>query len=463
MILNSIRTRTLGAALVLFIGASALIAWTSFNDAAHEVEELYDAHLAQQARLLGNLFTGLNDTSLSQLEKLRLLSTLEELNDQEDDRLGHPYESKVVFQVWQDDVLILRSFNAPPEKLTDNGSGYSDVEANDAKWRVFVLPSLDGRERIVIAEQQEVRGELVTKIALRSLLPELLGVPLLAILLWWAIGYGLKPLEQLAARLHSRDPRSLQPLPEADLPVELDTIQQAINVLLAQLKELLEREQQFIADAAHELRTPLSVLSLHSQNALASDTEADRHNALLALKLGIDRTTRVVSQLLTLARLDPDNEIQKSDVDLLMISRQVLADLAPLAWQQHSELLLEPEDDLDWHLTLEPGSLDILLKNLVGNALNHAGQGGNIEVRWQALKEKYTLTVCDHGPGVTEPDKALLLQRFYRGSAGAGAGLGLSIVARIVERHRGTLTLLDTAHGGLSVRIDWPRDRLPQA
>ena len=454
---RSIRTRTLGAALILFLGASALMAWTSFNDAAHEVEELYDAHLAQQARVLNKLMTGLSNTSLSQVEKLRLLSTLEEMNTLEESRNGHPYESKVVFQVWQDGHLILRSFNAPAEQLTSITSGYTNEQASGDQWRIFVLPGLSDPYRILFAERQDVRGELVTKIAFRSLLPELLGAPLLALLLWLAIGYGLKPLETLAENIRDRDPRSLTPLPEANLPTELDTIQQAINVLLAQLKDMREREQHFIADAAHELRTPMSVLSLHTQNALASNDETDRHASLVALKAGIERTTRVVSQLLTLARLEPDGPVEKTVTDPLAVSRQVLAELAPLAWQQGTELLLRNEESTGWSLALEPGSLDILLQNLVGNALQHAGPGGKVEVLWQAETGGLELTIQDNGPGVSDADKHLLFQRFYRGGGEhSGAGLGLAIVARIVERHQGKLRLSDTDNGGLTVTVFWP-------
>ena len=454
---RSIRTRTLGAALILFLGASALMAWTSFNDAAHEVEELYDAHLAQQARVLNKLMTGLSNTSLSQVEKLHLLSTLEEMNTLEESRNGHPYESKVVFQVWQDGHLILRSFNAPAEQLTSITSGYTNEQASGDQWRIFVLPGLSDPYRILFAERQDVRGELVTKIAFRSLLPELLGAPLLALLLWLAIGYGLKPLETLAENIRDRDPRSLTPLPEANLPTELDTIQQAINVLLAQLKDMREREQHFIADAAHELRTPMSVLSLHTQNALASNDETDRHASLVALKAGIERTTRVVSQLLTLARLEPDGPVEKTVTDPLAVSRQVLAELAPLAWQQGTELLLRNEESTGWSLALEPGSLDILLQNLVGNALQHAGPGGKVEVLWQAETGGLELTIQDNGPGVSDADKHLLFQRFYRGGGEhSGAGLGLAIVARIVERHQGKLRLSDTDNGGLTVTVFWP-------
>lgn len=454
---RSIRSRTLSAALLLFIGASSLIAWSSFDDAAHEVEELYDAHLAQQARLLGKLVTSLNKTSLNQVEKLRLLSTLEELSAQSDDRQGHPYESKVVFQVWLDEMLLLRSVNAPSDQLTDHDGGYVDETVNGDRWRVFVLPNVDSQERIIIAERQDVRGELVNQIALRSLLPELVGVPVLALLLWWAIGHGFKPLQRLAEQVRSRDQRSLQPLAVDDLPAELDTIQQAINQLLAQLKLRLEREQQFIADAAHELRTPLSILSLHTQNALTSDQEEDRRQALLALKAGIDRTTRIVSQLLTLARLDPDSSPPLQQLDPLATSRQVLAELAPLAWQQGMELKLCNDEPSDWRLSLEAGSLEILLQNLVSNALKHGSDGDLVEVEWRAVNGGLTMSVRDHGRGVAEADKQRLLERFFRTGANSGAGLGLAIAARIVERHQGQLDLADAEGGGLIVTVFWPQ------
>lgn len=461
MIPNAIRTRTLSAALLLLLLVSSLIAWSSFNDAAHEVEELYDAHLAQQARLLGNLVAGLNRTSLSQLEKLRLLSTLETLSAQSDSRQGHPYESKVVFQVWLDQQLILRSVNAPSERLTELAGGYGEEQVEGERWRVFVLPDTQSEERIIIAERQDVRGELVANIAWRSLIPELIGLPLLGLLLWWAIGFGLKPLAQLAEQIRQRDRRSLEPLSQSHLPAELELIQDAINHLLAQLKLRLEREQRFIADAAHELRTPLSVLSLHTQNALSSQDKTDRQNALQSLHTGIDRTTRIVSQLLTLARLDPDDSPPNQLIDPLAVSRQVLADLAPLAWRDGVELrLINDETDAPWQLSVEAGSLEILLQNLISNAISHAATGLRLEIQWQVVGDGLELSVQDHGPGISEADKPRLMERFYRTGSTAGAGLGLSIVARIVERHGAVVSLDDTPDGGLTVRVLWPKSRL---
>lgn len=451
----SIRRQTLSWALLLFICVSGIIAWSSFHDAAHEVEELYDAHLAQQARLISGLLTGLEVAPLNPVEKLRLLNTMEQLSMQTDSSAGHRYESKVVFQVWQQDQLILRSRNAPDGRLTQQNEGYALEQVGDHRWRVFVL-NHPQQQQILMAERDDVRGELVDKIALRTLLPDLLGVPLLALLIWLSIGKGLKPLEQLAEVLHNRDPDSLQPLHLTALPQELDTIQEAINLLLQQLRELREREQRFIADAAHELRTPLSVLSLHSQNALQASDPQDREQALQQLQQGIERTTRVVSQLLTLARLEPESGLPLQKINPLVISRQVLADLAPLALQQQVELELLNESTVNGSLLMEPGSLEILLQNLVTNALRHSTPDQTIQICWQQQPQGILLQVIDHGCGVSDQQKPLLQQRFYRQGASCGAGLGLAIVARIVERHHARLELQDTPGGGLTVTILWP-------
>jgi|AntRauTorcE11897_2_1112592.scaffolds.fasta_scaffold03328_4 two-component system sensor histidine kinase QseC len=455
----SIRTRTLGWVLLLFISVSGILAWSSFHDASHEVEELYDAHLAQQARLINSLLVGMDATSLSQVAKLRLLNTMEQNTLQTSDPAssGHKYESKVVFQVWQDEQLVLRSRSAPSGQLTRKLQGYVNERVDQHIWRVFVLNQPSNAYRILMAERDDVRGELVSKIALRTLLPDLLGIPLLALLIWWAIGRGLQPLNQLAELLHKRDPRSLQPLALSPLPKELDTIQEAVNLLMLQLKELLAREQHFIADAAHELRTPLSVLSLHTQNALQAANPKEQQESLQELQQGIERTTRIVSQLLTLARLEPDTQQQRVWVKPLRVTRDVLAELAPLAWQDKVELQLLNEEDPSWELQLEPGSLEILLQNLVTNALRHTPKGRRIAVHWQVTQEgSLQVAVIDQGCGVSEQEKPLLLQRFYRKGSYTGSGLGLAIVARLVERHQGQLTLDDTPGGGLTVRITWP-------
>jgi len=450
---TSIRKQILKWALLLFMSISGLIAWSSFHDAAHEVEELYDAHLAQQARLISGLLTGLEAAPLNPVEKLRLLNSMEQPFLKAKAQEGHRYESKVVFQVWQENELILRSRNAPDSRLTQQKTGYALEQVDDQTWRVFVL-NRPQQQQIIMAEREDVRGELVDKIALRTLLPDLLGVPALALLIWLTIGKGLKPLEHLAEVLRNRDPNSLKALNLTDLPQELGTIQEAINVLLQQLRELRESEQRFIADAAHELRTPLAVLSLHSQNALLANDPQDREEALRQLQQAIKRTARIVSQLLTLARLEPETVLPLEKIDPLRVSRQVLADLAPLALQQKVELELLNEEITRYHLmTMEVGSLETVLQNLVTNALRHSTSGNSIQVRWLFKPDTCLLEVIDQGCGVADQLKPLLVERFYHQGDSGGAGLGLAIVARIIERHNGQLSLVDTPGGGLTVSV----------
>ncbi|WP_114417664.1 ATP-binding protein [Marinospirillum perlucidum] len=453
---SSIRIRTLSWVLLVFVLASGLLAWSSFHDAAHEVEELYDAHLAQQARLISSLLTGMEATSLTQVAKLRLLNTMEQTTLQAGDNKGHKYESKVVFQVWQRDQLLLRSRNAPAGRLSQEGEGYSNTQLGNHLWRVFALSLAETGHTILIAERDDVRGELVDKIALRTLLPDILGTPFLLLLIWWAVGRGLKPLHQLAQLLHERDPQSLEPLQLKPLPRELETIQKAINLLMQQLRELLAREKRFIADAAHELRTPLSVLSLHTQNALHAQTSAEQQDSLQALETGIARTTRIISQLLTLARLEPESGDHKSWQDPLPISRQVLADLAPLAWKEGIELQLVDDLPARGQLLLETGSLEILLQNLISNSIKQAPEDSEITLRWQLQGGELLLEVIDAGPGVADEDKPRLWERFYRKGQYTGSGLGMAIVARIAARHQARLVLTDTPGGGLTVQLFWP-------
>ena len=293
----------------------------------------------------------------------------------------------------------------------------------------------------------------------------------------------------------------------------------SLNRLLLQVTALLERERRFLAYAAHELRTPLAVLRIHAQNALQAPDPADRDDALRQLEAGIDRATRVVAQLLTLARLEPDAGARHmAPVDLLALARQELAELTPLALEHDQELALEVEgegeaaeagdpgdqpepaaigetDDkadagemgdlrkvgavakerhdggaggrnargtggarpADFGLVADAPALGILLQNLVSNAVQHTPPGGRIRVVLEGDAEAVVLRVQDSGPGVAPELRGKVFERFFRAGGGSGAGLGLSIVARIVELHHGTITLGDSPLGGLEVWVRLPR------
>ncbi|MDC8804549.1 ATP-binding protein [Halomonas pacifica] len=456
--MTSIRRRTLGLVLLVFGVSMLIIGLVSYRYAAHEIEELYDANLAQSARLL----EGLIQTPLPPERRAALLASLEDAllrADQSDKRLaGHRYESKLAFQLWEAERLVLRSASAPSAPLATGPAGYTTARVAGHEWRVYVLDMAESSRRVMVAERGDVRGELIRAVALRTLLPDLLGLPLLMLLLWWATGRGLRPLSRLAAAIRQRDPHNLQPLTLRPLPRELDTIVGALNRLLERLRHLRVREKRFIADAAHELRTPLAVLDLHAQNALAAASPSDRREALEELRGGVARATRLVSQLLTLARLDPDEvSPTRPTQDLLLEVREALAELAPLAAEREQTLDLHADHTADWRLPTDPGTLATLVHNLVGNALRHSPPGGLVRVQLIAEPEQLILRVDDSGPGIPAEERERVLERFHRAGPGAGAGLGLSIVERLLARHGGRLLLREAPEGGLRAEARLPR------
>lgn len=457
--MTSIRRRTLGVVLLMFGLSMLVIGTVSYHYAAHEVEELYDANMVQSARLLEGLMQAPLPAAQRGLLLDRIDTALKRAEQADQSIAGHRYESKLAFQAWRGETLLLRSALAPEAPLTELDNGYGNARLADRGWRVYALSTPADDLRILVGQREDVRGELIAAIALRTLIPDLLGLPVLGLLLWWAIGWGLRPLSQLAAQIRSRDPQTLQPLIMHRLPRELETIAGALNRLLERIRTLRAREQRFIADAAHELRTPLAVLDLHAQNALAAEDPEDRHEALDKLRGGVARATRMVSQLLTLARLEPEQEGdgQGREMTLLPEVREALAKLMPLATEGRQELQLEADETADWRLEVEPGTIDTLLQNLVGNALQHSPAGALIRIVLTAGREALMITVEDQGPGIPADQRQQVLERFHRGGPGAGAGLGLSIVDRLLQRHHGQLRLDEAPGGGLSVTAALPR------
>ena len=474
MLKRSIRQRTLALLLGTLLVSLSLISWRSYRDASHEIEELFDAQLAQSARLVQGLVGHEMDPQARRALQEALDAAVNARRDQ--GVPGHDYETKLGFQVYAaDGSTLLQSAGAPngalqqlqaglgatAAPLARLSAGYHDVMLDGHAWRLFLLHDREDDLWILLSERGDVRGELVGKIARRSLLPDLIGLPLLALLIWFAVGWGLRPLARMAQLLKRRAPDNLAPLLLAPLPQELEPVAASLNRLLQQVNQLIEREKRFIADAAHELRTPLAVLRIHAQNALQAASEDERERALEQLIAGVDRTTRVVTQLLTLARLEPSAQrLGLTDLDLLPLCRETLAELTPLALARGQELTLDVDELADFHLSGDAASLATLLQNLVGNALQYTPDGGQIQVGLQATAAAITLQVDDSGPGVPATQRDKLFERFYRQGDGQGAGLGLAIVARIAELHGASIELADSPLGGLQVAVHLPRQPL---
>ena len=452
--MSSLRQRTLWRVMLLLLLGTGLLALYNYHDSRHEINEVYDAHLAQNARLLQGVMS-LPVQSGSREAMYQAFN--EALAQAGHHRVGHPYESKLAFQVWQDGAgLLVHTPSAPTIDPPPTVPGFYDFSSGGEQWRGFVLPVPERHWVIWVGERDDVRYDLIDRIVRHTLLPFLLGSLALALLVWAAIGWGLRPLQNMANVIRGRHADSLEPLQLVPLPSELEPMQAAINRLLAQIEDLLRREHRFIADAAHEMRTPLAVLRLHAQNALEASNEAERHKALDYLMGGVDRLTRVVNQLLTLARVEPRlGQRVSTQVDLAEVVTETLADLTPWILGRG----LEPSLDIgegDPHLAIDAGALGIALQNLVSNAVEHSPRAGRIAVSLRRLDDRFELTVEDEGPGIDEASLSRVFERFYSRNSPNGAGLGLSIVATIVDRMGGQVLLRNRASGGLAATLLFP-------
>ena len=453
--MTSIRRRTLTLIIGLLLAGLAVLSLFNLHDSNHEIAEVYDAQLAQNARLLQGVMR-MPLASQEHAELYRAFNTaLSEAVPRGD---GHPYERKVAFQVWNlgGEVLVhtasAPSFNNPPTQ-----PGFSDVvDLKQRHWRAFLLEDPQNGMRIWVGERDDVRADLVGRIVRHTLWPNVVGSLLLAAMVWLAIGWGLKPLANMAETLRARHSGSLEPLQLTPLPSELEPMQAALNRMLAQIQEVLGRERRFIADAAHEMRTPLAVLRVHAQNLLEAGTEQERRESLEFLISGVDRTSRLVNQLLTMARLEPKpNPPLLQRIDLSETVRNSLVQLTPWLLSKHLELIFDVSEQ-PFHVFANPAAIDIALNNLITNAANFSPENGVITVQLSQADGFCNLTVDDHGPGIDESCRERLFERFYSRGTAQGAGLGLTIVNTIALRLNGRIELVNRAEGGLRATLSIP-------
>ena len=442
--------RSLQARLLLAVLTLVLLAWASaaaltWHEAEDEVGDLLDAHLAQTAALL----------------RLQPLDQLDEDQLNEAPQLDK-HQTRVVFQLWHENQLLTRSRNAPDAPLTDRQkSGFDDSRVDGKTWRVFVAPGRESGTRMLVGERQSARQGIVLASVTSMLKPLAWALPLLALGIWWVVRGSVRPLRQLGRDVATRQPQSLAPLSTAGVPPEVLPLVAALNALFERMAELLAAERQFTADAAHELRTPIAGIRMQAQVAQGATQGAERAAALDATVRGCDRATRLVEQLLQLARLDADTDttVQSTPhTDLAAVARAVVAELQPTAQSRDQQVALELTDPAPVPLS-EPLAR-VLLRNLLDNALRYSPDGAQVQVRVGAIRPGGPVQLCvqDSGPGLPEDAQARLGERFFRvlGSGQSGSGLGWSIVQRIARLH-GLRVQVDRSPvlGGLRVRIEW--------
>ncbi|MGE5241455.1 MAG: ATP-binding protein [Bacteroidota bacterium] len=445
--MSSLRRRL----LLILIGLFALVWLAAFAGtyatAMRRLELLFDAQLAHDAGVLLTLVE----------------SGLREVHGP----LGPPHEVAVgqrrfrkvlAFQVWRGERAILHSENAPEvHPLQQNGYANLVVDAGD--WRGYTLRGPNDELTVWVGEPIALRAQLASEIAREELYPLLPGIPLLALLLWWGVGQGLLPLHRIAAEVAQRSPSNLRPVDLQQVPTEVNAIVEKLNALLARLREAFERERRFTSDAAHEIRTPLAGIKTHAQVALRTSDEAQRRHETEQVILDVDRTTHLVDQLLTLARLDREALTENYNaVDLHSLADDVVTRLKPEAEARRITLALT--DGTAAPVRGNAAMLGAMIRNLADNAIRYTPPDGRVEIEVAARGDKIVLTVTDNGPGIPADERARVFDRFYRGSTAnaQGCGLGLSIVKRVAELHQAVVELDDVPGGrGLHARAIFPR------
>lgn len=439
--LNSLQARLLALVLGLVTGVWLVAAVMTWVDARHELDELLDGHLAQAAALL-------------------VVQQTTEVDDEEvaDAPSLHKYAPRVAFQVFHEGRLVMRSANAGASPMAATPHGFTTVRQKDgAEWRVFATQGAERDVQVFVGEQTASRRAILWAVLRSVFLPLAFALPLLALAGWWAVRRGLAPLRHLSEVLGQRRPEVLAPVVLQDLPTEMQPLVQALNGLLERIERMLESERRFTADAAHELRTPIAAIRAQAQVALgAGSDDVQRQHALLATLAGCDRATRLVEQLLTLARLEAAPAQDASAVELGDLARSVAAELAPTALARRQ--ILELDADVPCKVRGNALLLAVLVRNLIDNAMRYSPDGAQIRVAVAHESGHAVLRVEDSGPGMSEQEMARLGERFYRapGQEQPGSGLGWSIVKRIGEVlgaqfHISRSGLL----GGLAVTVRW--------
>lgn len=435
---GTLRVRLLLSLLAVLVIAALAMGASVYWNVLRQTESLFDYQLRQMA-------LSLRDQGEIAPEDARALA---------DGQLDY------VIQIWGVDghaVYATQLRTEPPARAV---LGFADIPAGGIVWRTF---GVEARDRVIqVAQPERVRHQRAAQAALRSVVPLLAVAPALALVIGWLVSRSLAPLQRLAVEVRSRDSGSLQALPVHGLPDEVLPLVQSLNALLDRLAAALAAQRHFVGDAAHELRSPLTALKLQVQVMRRAPDDATRDEAARALTAGVDRATRLVEQLLALARSEAGPPREVTAAPLAEIVRQTMADVAPFADARGTTLELDVADGAQSASLFGDADVSVLARNLIDNAVRYSPRGGHVSV-WVGHDSAHPLApvlqVDDDGPGIPEADREMVFDRFVRRDNAAdqtGSGLGLAIVRQVAMRQGAEVVLATSPAGGLRVRVTWP-------
>ena len=438
--------------IVLLVSAAALISVTvavamTYRRAKHEIEELMDGQMMTVAHLS---LVSLRDSGADMGVLLRLDSLQAGKN-----RAKVPLKVRLSNGEGQ---VFSQSANVPVMSLAQ-AEGFETIAGAGETWRRLTVLDPNKARRVEVFASIALRDKEALEIARKAVRPFFFAFPLLLLLIVAAVRSGLRPLEAMAEEVSKRSLDHLEPLSLPAVPNEAKPLADAIDRLLERLLAARDNERRFTSDAAHELRTPLAAIRIQLQVARLSPEVSQREKALDNVQSGLDRASRLVEQMLGLARLDPLATLAQTTSmptrDFLSDTLVDMRDVYPEA-----DFLIESPADLNLHGDV--GLLRVALSNLVDNAIRYGG--GRITLFARTGENCLELGVADQGPGVAVDELVHLRERFFRGAAVqsiAGSGLGLAIVERIAELHGATLVLNNRMNGGFEAALRWalPQDQ----
>lgn len=450
--MNSIRVYLVVVILAAITLFSFIAALRGYQSSMQEADRLFDKQLLDTARLIANIHTENTARNIS-------------------------HDSAIAFQVWQGEELKAWSSNAPDMPLVPLGpleAGFGYANFDGLRWRTIAYHDPLTGYWVLAAERTDLRYTLAENVILKSIFPILIGLPIIGLLIWLIVSQGLRPLRNLANLLGSKQPEDLSPIVIDSPRRELAKIIASSNGLLQRLETSLQRERQFASDAAHELRTPISALKVQLYNL---EQSLEDRAPVAELSATADRLAHIVEQILALYRSSPDQyNASLVAIDLAALVQDVMAEEYSRFDRKQQTLEFQGDSAI---IQGDRFALATLVQNLLSNANKYTPAGGRIEVSIEQSRDASTpaavspqarpttneviLRVADSGPGISEAQRDMVFNRFYRvdgdrhRSGESGCGLGLAIVKRIVELHHGSIEVsASDSLGGAVFEIRFP-------
>nr|WP_217908368.1 ATP-binding protein [Burkholderia glumae] len=370
----------------------------------------------------------------------------------------------IVIQIWNRNGNLMY-FSHPRAPIAPRAElGFSTEHTDRGEWRVY--GAIVGDNVVQLAQPVSVRNRLAASVALRTLWPLIVLLPFLGAAVWMIVGRGMRPLRRVTRAVESRRPEALDPLPDARLPLEVQPLVHALNGLLSRLAAALDTQKAFVADAAHELRTPLAAVQIQAQLVARAQDDETRREALADLQNGVTRATRLAEQLLALARSEPDGAGVIEPVALDEVLAGCVSAYAIVAQKRGIDLGIEATEPAV--IDADIGALRVMINNVLDNAVKYTPDGGRIDVSLGFAPDGPALVrIADSGPGIPPDERERVFDRFYRDSSArartdvSGSGLGLAIVKRVAAQQGAVVTLGESDAGGLLVTLAFAAARRP--